>query len=636
MHLIKAIPIVRGVGADLLSYWTPGAAPLGAVIRVPLRKRTVGALVISSQPAAEAKAEIKSADFEVKKVEKTEARQLVSPEFFQAAEESARYHAASVGSTLFELLPASILADYEKLPEAKPAGKRRLSHHEPYVLQKGDDDRYGHYKSLVRERFARKESVFMMMPTAEDIKKAFSYFEKGIETYTYIFHSGLSKGEVSKRWKACVEDPHPVVIVATGGFLAIPRADIGLVIVERENSRAYKLPSRPFLDLRYVAERFARAKGADLIFGDSNLRVETLWREEEGALVDYAPLSMRSLSTSRDELVDMKKYKDAGKEFRVLSDELLSVVAKNREESGHMFVLSGRKGLAPHTVCADCETVLLCDKCSDVPLVLHSKKGGDPASDDNRFYLCNRCGKRFDAHTVCRACGSWRLRTLGIGTERVAHEISVAIPDAKVFLLDKTTASTHKKALEIAEKWYASPGGILVGTELALLYVDREIDYSAVASIDSLFSLPDFRIHEKAFSMIIRMRTMARKQFILQTRSPEIPAIAFGAKGNIIDFYRQEIDARRSADFPPFTTFIKVSYAGDKPDVMVAMDDLKVKLAGYEVDIFPAFIATVRGDFVMHALVKLRAGAWPNDDLLDRLRALPPSYAVNVDPDTIL
>lgn len=634
MHLIKAIPIARGVGADILSYWSPVDAPLGAVIRVPLRKRTVGALVISSQPANEAKAEIKSAEFEIKKIDKAEARQLVSPQFFAAVEESARYHAGSVGSALFELLPAPILSDYEKLPEALPVIKRSKPR-ESYVLQKADDDRYGHYKSLVRERFARKESIFMMMPTAEDIKKASSYFEKGIEAYTYIFHGGLSKGELVKRWKACVEDPHPVIIVATGGFLSIPRADVGLVIVERENSRSYKLPSRPFLDLRYVAERFARKIGADLIFGDSNLRVETLWREEDGSLIDYAPLAMRSLSTSRDELVDMKKYKDAGKEFRVLSDELLGLAAKNREESGHMFVLSGRKGLAPHTVCADCETVLLCDACTDVPLVLHGKKD-EHGRGDNRFYLCNRCGKRFETHTVCRACGSWRLRTLGIGTERVVEEIQSALPDTKVFLLDKAAASTHKKALEIAEKWFASPGSVLVGTELALLYVDREIDYSAIASIDSLFSLPDYRIHEKAFSMIIRMRAMAGKRFILQTRSPEIPAIAYGVKGNIIDFYREEIEARRSASFPPFSTFIKISYAGDKEKVLAAMEDLKVKLAGFETDVFPAFIATVRGDFMMHALVKVRSGQWPNDDLLERLRALPPSYAVNVDPDTIL
>ena len=53
-------------------------------------------------------------------------------------------------------------------------------------------------------------------------------------------------------------------------------------------------------------------------------------------------------------------------------------------------------------------------------------------------------------------------------------------------------------------------------------------------------------------------------------------------------------------------------------------------------DVFPAFIATVKGEFTMHALLKVPRADWPHDGLIERLRALPPSYAVNVDPESIL
>ncbi|HEY0908457.1 MAG TPA: hypothetical protein VGE35_03870 [Candidatus Paceibacterota bacterium] len=627
MFLIKAIPIARGVGVDLLSYWSPEAAPAGSIIRVPLRKRTVGALVVSVDSIQDSKAEIKSLDFEIKKISAPSTRSVISPLFFKTAEETARYYASTVGSALFEMVPSVILSEYEKLPEAKDVAKRKKSR-ESFALQKSDEDRYGHYKSLVRERFARKESVFMVMPTVEDIKKACAYFEKGIEPYTYILHSGLSKNEIVKRWKAAIEDKHPIIIVATGSFLSLPRTDLGLIIVERENSRSYKIQSRPFLDYRLVAEKFARAIGADLIFGDACLRIETLWREEEGQLVDYAPLAMRSLSTARDTLVNMKAYKATDHKFRIISDELIELIKRNREESGHMFVFAGRKGLSPQTICADCESILTCNRCS-APLILHGK-------DEKRFFLCNRCGKRFDAHTVCKSCQSWRLTTLGIGTERIEEEILRILPESHVFRLDKTSAPTHKKALEIVEAWYNAPGSILVGTELALLYLDRPIDYSAIGSLDALFSIPDFRIHEKIFFIIARLRSVTQKHFILQTRNPDAGVLSFGAKGNIIDFYREEIEQRRQFGFPPFSTFIKVSYAGKKEDVMGAMEELKVILAGWTVDIFPAFIATVDGEYIMHALLKLNAGEWPQPELLDKLRSLPPSYAVNIDPETIL
>ncbi|MDE1875096.1 MAG: hypothetical protein KGH68_03460, partial [Patescibacteria group bacterium] len=464
-----------------------------------------------------------------------------------------------------------------------------------------------------------------------------SYFEKGIERYTYTFHSGLSKAEIAKRWKAALEDEHPIVIVATGAFLSLPRADIGLIIVEHESARGYKIQSRPFLDYRFVAERYAREIGADLIFGDSCLRVETLWREEHGIgndqLAEYAPLAMRSLSTARDALVDMRTYRD----FRIVSDDLYALIKKARAENGNIFIFAGRKGLAPQTVCSDCESVLTCERCS-APLVLHEKKGRPEAE---RFFLCNRCGFKADAFTKCRTCGSWRLKPLGIGSERIEEELMKALPgygvaDATIARLDRASAPTPKRAADIIERWYSSPGSILIGTELALAYLDRPVDACAVGTLDALFSIPDFRINERIFSIILKLRSVASKDFLLQTRNPEAPVLSQGVKGNIIDFYREEIESRERFAFPPFSTFIKISCAGKKDDVLKAMDSLAVSLAGWQVDVFPAFIATIKNEYVMHALIKLPRKEWPNAELIDRLRGLSPAYAVNVDPESIL
>lgn len=627
MYLIKAIPIARGISADILSYWSPESAPKGSVIKVPLRKRIIGAIVVSSEHALEAKAEIRGAEFEVKKIESVKPRQIFLPEFFRIAEEVSRYYAASIGSVLFSLIPTAILADTDKAPEIDGDLKRNKIR-ESYVLQKPDDDRYAHYKSLIRERFAKKQSVFMVMPTIEDIKRACSYFEKGIEPYTYILHGGLTRAEILKIWKKALEDTHPIVIVATGTFLSLPRNDITLYIVERENSRSYKDQVRPFLDERLFVERFAVGTGADIIFGDSCLRVETLYREEEDRLVEYAPLSMRSLSTARDTLVNMKEKKDPETRFAVLSPELIELARKNKEESGLMFVFAGRKGLSPSTVCADCESVVSCETCS-APLVLHG-------SGDKRFYLCNRCGARYNSEMKCHDCGSWRLQSLGIGTELVEEELRKAIPGISVMRFDKLSMTSHKKALALADKWYSTPGSVMVGTELALLYLDKPIDTSAVASLDAFFSIPDFRINEKIFSIILRMRSITRKEFLLQTRKPDEPVLTYGIKGNIIDFYRSEIDERRRALFPPFGVFVKISYTGKREDALNAMEHLKTSLSHWTVTVFPAFIATIKNQFIMNALIKLRPGEWPNEELLEHLRALPPSYAINVDPESLI
>jgi primosomal protein N' (replication factor Y) len=429
-------------------------------------------------------------------------------------------------------------------------------------------------------------------------------------------------------WNKALSDPHPILIIATSIFLSIPRTDIGMIIVERDNSRGYKSIGRPFIDMRYVAERLSKNIGADFLIGDSCLRVETIERETDGEFVEFAPLSFRSLSTATEELIDMKKYRADAKGFRALSDEFLNLVKTNKQENELLFVFAARKGVSPSTVCSDCETVLSCRNCN-TPLILHGR-------DDNRFFLCNRCGKKYDTHTTCKTCDSWRLKPLGIGSELVEAEILSAMPDVKIFRIDKTTATTHKRAISIVDKWLASPGSVLIGTEMALTYLDKKIDNCAIATLDAYFSIPDFRISEKIFSIILKMRSMAYKRFLLQTRRPEEPLLSYAWKGNMIDFFREEISLRKALGFPPFTVLVKLSSGGTKDRVTEDMNQIKETLKDYTVDVFPAFVALPRGHVGMHALVRVPKKDWPDKKLISLIETLPQSFTVNINPESLL
>jgi primosomal protein N' len=57
------------------------------------------------------------------------------------------------------------------------------------------------------------------------------------------------------------------------------------------------------------------------------------------------------------------------------------------------------------------------------------------------------------------------------------------------------------------EKFRAKPGSILLGTEMMLQYIHEKVENSVIISLDSLFSLPDFRIQEKILSMLITLRS---------------------------------------------------------------------------------------------------------------------------------
>jgi len=629
MKVIHVIPIAKGIGIETLSYFTSTDVKAGSVVEVPLRSKTIAALVVSVDNAADIKSEIKNADFAFRKVDSLSAKEYFLPEFLDAAKKTADYFATTSGSVLKALIPAEIIRNIKDSPELIKSSSPRI--HEKQVIQGDDEDRFTHYRSLIREEFARKNSVFFCVPTIEDAKRARAQLEKGIDEYTFLLHSSLSKKALLDTWKKIIETKHAILIIGTGQFLSVPRADIHTIILEKENSRSYKMPARPYLDVRTFAEFYAHKIQARLVMGDILLRTETLWRESQGELVQSAPFKFRSLTTAEEVLKDMRSYKSSGGGFKILSDEVEELIQHTKDESEQMFILTVRRGIAPSTVCGDCQNIVTCHNCS-APVVLHKSKN----DDDKNFFLCHRCGERRSTEELCKVCGSWKLGTVGIGIDMIADKIKDRFPDVKVFRIDADTTKTEKAVEETITKFYESPGSILLGTEMALTFLNEEIENAAIISIDSLFSVPDFRIHEKIFYMLLKMRYITSSRFILQTRNPEEKVLEYAQKGNLIDFYREQIEGRKKFDYPPFTTLIKITLEGEREVIIKDMDAIQTTLEPFTVDVFPAFTQTVRGKFVLHGLIRIPRPGWMDTDLLEKLRSLPPYVAVKVDPDSLL
>ncbi len=625
MYVISVIPIARGVTQDFLSYLSKENLQPGSVIKITLRNKAAFGVVIACRKAEEARDEIRASDFEYKKIENPEPRKTLPPPLIKILPFLADYFATSAGSVLSALVPKFLLSASDRFDE-QPDYNPPSSSKEVLALQEDEDDRFAHYKSAVRERFARSESVLLIVPSAEDAERIAAFMKKGIEGRTIVVGRKNTAKDVALVWNAVRRAPEPILIIATPSFFSLPRADISLIIVERESARAYKNYARPFIDIRVVAESFARALGSNILFGDIALRPELIERINQGSVAEYAPLSMRSLSTARSVLVDMTRKE--GERFSVLSPELEHLISVNKEKSELAFVFAGRKGIAGNTVCQDCGTALSCDRCS-AALTLYGK-------DEKRFFLCNKCGRRFPAETLCPICKSWRLMSLGIGTERVEEALKEKIPGLKIFRMDRASAPSAAKAKKISEEWLATPGSVLVGTEFAVPYISKPVDTVAVASLDALFALPDFRVEERVFSIILSLRARAEKNILIQTRFPNRRVIEYGLKGNIAEYMRDERVNRRALEFPPYSTFIKVSYVGKRPEAEAAIEEVKKIASPYKVDVFPALIATVRNQFIMHALITLPVGKWVDERLLSDLRALSPKYSVNVDPESIL
>jgi primosomal protein N' (replication factor Y) len=638
MKLIGIIPISRGIAKEKLSYFSTEDFPIGSIVYVSLRSKNIPGLVVSSQNALEEKSSIKNLSFTIKKVSKKPPVELFLPNFIKTCQEQSRYLATTTGAVLYSVVPSGILENLEKIEKTELTVKRKTNVGEKFVVQSDDEERYANYKSIIREEFAKGYSVFFCLPTIQETKKAVSMLSKGIENYTFVLHSGLTKKEILSTWNKIILEKHSVLVVMTGSFLSLPRSDIGTIIIDRESSRSYKSQHRPFLDIRAFAEQLAENYNIRLVLGDILLRTETIWRHRNNELFELFPLKFRSLSLSSQEIIDMcpKKIeenfveeKDKKKiEFKIISDDLKELIKSNRDDSEHLFIFSARRGLHPTTLCADCSTIVTCLSCQS-PVVLHTAGKGN-------FFLCHRCGERRGAAEKCIKCDSWRLTTLGVGSELIEKEIKAKFPDAKIFRLDADNADSHKKALQTAEKFYSSPGSIMIGTEMALPYISEKIQNSAIISMDAFFALPDFRINERIINIILKIKSFTGKKFILQTRKAQAKIWEYAVRGNLADFYRDEINDRQSLNYPPFSTLIKISLIGNKDKVVEEMEKLQKEVDPYAIDIFPAFIPSKAGKYLIHGLIKVKHGDWVDDALLQKIQNLPPIFMVNVNPESLL
>lgn len=638
MFVIDVIPIVKAISSDTLSYFTAKDIPIGAIVSVPLRKKKVQGIVSSIREVKEAKSEIKNAGFALKKLEKVKSTEFFTEEFMEMAQESADYFATSIGSIIDILAPDYLLKNIGKLKTKNKERTPAKSRLEKYAVQGSDEERYGAWKSLLRQEFAQKKSIFFLLPTIEEAEYAYSLLEKGIEGYAFLLHGNVEKKEMIERWNKAMKEKHPVAIIATGAFLSFPRSDIETIIIEKESSRIYKIQRRPFLDIRQCAEILAKKKKIKLYLGDSFLRLETLARELEGDLVESSPFKFRSLSTAKDTLIDMRLYKDQSRtSFKIISDEVKALILRNKEESERMIVFATRRGVAPSTVCGDCQNIVTCTNCSS-PVVLHKikKKNEKGEEEEKSFFLCHRCGERRSTEEYCKICGSWRLGVVGIGIDMVEEKIKDSFPDVSLFKIDSDSTPNDKVVKSVLQKFKSQPGSILLGTEMMLDHLHDKVENSAIISLDSLFSLPDFRIQEKIMHTLIAMRAMTTREIVVQTRKADDKVFEYGLKGNMSDFLRLALEERKIFNYPPYSTLIKLTLEGKKEIIVEEMKEAQSALAPYEVDVFPAFTHTVKGQNVLHGLLRLPKESWIDKNLVEKLRSLSPKISVKVDPETLL
>jgi primosomal protein N' (replication factor Y) (superfamily II helicase) len=263
-----------------LSYFSSQRLKRGQLVKVPIRSKLVLAVVLSAKTVRQAKSLIKTARFSMRKIRAVDILEAeISSATLSALEQTALYYGTHVGTLLASLWPKSISDQAQKLLGQKRSKKKRQEHLEKILLQMENEERYSQYRALIRQSFAQGQSVMLVIPTHLEIEKVYNQVSRGISEYVYTFTLESSKKVVFKTWQDAQAEKHPILFLTTPAGSMFKREDLGMIIVERLSSRAYRTFTRPFLDYRLFLETLAKEENYQLVLGDSILPLETLWRE---------------------------------------------------------------------------------------------------------------------------------------------------------------------------------------------------------------------------------------------------------------------------------------------------------------------------------------------------------------------
>jgi len=658
MKIIDVIPIAKGIPQEKLSYFTSKDVSVGALVSVPVRKKEIPAIVSAVSDAKESKTSLKGSDFSIKPVKSVISANFITPEFLEACQEIAEYYLSAPGSVIKDFVPQAILESGSGLKTLKTSEQNpnTLSNgRDTLIIQSSAEERIQHYKSVVREELAKNKSVFLCLPTAADMENIAVELSRGIEKYVFVLSGKMLNKKIREEWKKIVEEKHPVLIIATKLFMSIPRCDFGAIIIDQESSSAYKNRKKPYTDARKSAEIISDKIKARLIFGDELVRTETFYRQESGEFSPSFDRRARLISSAEQIIIDAKKHfeekKTTGRKF-VSTPRLVRIMDEAAAGNEKIIIFANRKGYSPTTICSDCGRTILCGKC-DAPVVMRK------TDSKNAVQRCHKCLSELPAPDRCPYCQSWRLESYGIGTQTVTEEIRGFFPDAKIFEMDSDSVPNEKTGKKIAEEFLALPaarlpdgqgqaggGGILIGTEMIFSYINRPVDRVVAISVDGLFTLPEFKMNEKVFHLLLKLKSLAKKSFIIQTRFPELPIFDNVLRGNISGFYKEEIASRKIFQYPPFKLLIKITKEGKNENQLnKEMEVLQKILDEWKPASYPAFIPKVKNLYIKHILLKIDPASWPpnktgqaqgQEKLRQILSSLPASWKIDIGPESLL
>ncbi len=374
-----------------------------------------------------------------------------------------------------------------------------------------------------------------------------------------VLHSHLSDAERHWHWQRIAEGKVSVVVGARSAIFA-PTPNLGLIVLDEEHESSFKQDSAPRYHARDVAVARAKAEEIPLVLGSATPSLESWHRAQTG---EYTLVSMPRRVEDRPlpavGTIDLRAEKGRGSlSHGALSRQLLAAVKTAINDGGQVILLLNRRGFSTHIQCPACGYAAVCPEC-DIALTHHRTK---------EVALCHYCDYEMRAPAICPTCGFTGIRYSGLGTQKLEAEVRARFPEVVCLRMDTDTMQGHGSHERALAAFRSGKVRILLGTQMIAKGLDfPDVTLVGVINADTALHLPDFRAAERTFHLVTQVAGRTGRgpkggRVLVQTFSPEHPAIQAAVRHDFAMFARGELPIRQMLCYPPFASMARLVIRG--------------------------------------------------------------------------
>lgn len=394
------------------------------------------------------------------------------------------------------------------------------------------------------------KSAILLVPEIALTPQLVHRFRARLGDKIAVLHSALGEPAKLTMWQKLRSGELPVVIGARSALFA-PVKNLGLICVDEEHDSSYKQEEGVRYNARDMALLRAHRAQAVVVVGSAtpSLSSESAILSGKMTRLCLPQRAHKSAILPEVELIDLTKFGPGPSGDPLLSLPLHRAIEENLRAKGQTILFLNRRGFAPSLVCEGCGTITECPHCS-VALTVHRSQR--PRLE------CHYCDFQSPLFDRCPACQSTRFVEEGMGTERVESLLKTQFPTARIARLDRDVGGGMKSE-KIVKRVRDGEVDILVGTQMVTKGHDLPgVTLVGVLNADAALSLPDFRAAERTFHLLVQVagragRADTRGRVLIQTRSPEHPAIVAAKDHDVRKFIKHELRVRREVGYPPFS-----------------------------------------------------------------------------------